>query len=297
MGFRPNPVARVAEAARRAGKLRIRGGSGLGDALYVRPIAEHYARAGALVQVLSDWPDVFLGAGVEVAPFAKQNVDVVAHYAPYKRVPGSTQWEDVCRCAKLGAPLPLRIDWTIRNTALVARLKRQAGKRPLVLVHSGREPMGRRDRFGIELLPQREAFEAALAACGDCCLVQVGRAAQLYPLTPESNLNGNTTVADLIDVAWACDAWVAQCSFAVPLAEAFGKPLLAIWSAAGLASKQRYISTITPEKVLSAPSSHYVVDDWPIERIAATARAFREALNEPGSGDVKQTQAGVGAAG
>jgi ADP-heptose:LPS heptosyltransferase len=144
-----------------------------------------------------------------------------------------------------------------------------------VIVHGGREPMGRRDKFGIELLPAPEAFDAALDALHDCFLVRIGKGDEIYSLRADLDLSNRTSVADVMDIAAVSSGIVAQCSFAVPLAEALDKPLLAIWSARGLASNSAFIKTVTPSKILSKPGSHYVMDDEPAGKIEEAARAFR----------------------
>lgn len=253
---------------------RIRGGRGFGDALYLRPIAEHFVRAGQPVAVLSGYSDVFIGSGATVEPFNRNGgANIIAHYVSGKAKQGTTQWQDVCRSA--GVAVPLRFEWTVQNAALVDRLKADAAGRPIIVVHGGREPMDRKDGFGMELLPTKAAFDAALGALADCYLVQVGNATQIYPLPVDVDLNGSTSVADVLDVASICDGVVAQCSFAIPLAEVFDKPLLAVWSARQARSRETFIAQTTPQKVLSAPRDSFVVDNWSEREIRdATREAF-----------------------
>jgi len=249
----------------------------LGDAIYVRPIVEHFIRAGENVVVCSGFPSVFDGTGATVLPFDRFNIQVLAHYTAGKRNQATNQWQDICKSA--GVDVPLRFEWKVRNQALIGDLRARAAGRPIVLVHGGRTPMARSDGFGMELLPDRAAFDAVLGALAECFLVQVGRAAQLYPLKVEMDLNGGTSVLDLLDLGSICDGAVGQCSFIIPLAESFDKPLLVVWAAAGLSSARHYyISSITPAKVLSKPSSRYVIDDWPIQKIQEAVRAFRDVL-------------------
>lgn len=255
--------------------MRIRGGAGLGDAMYIRPIAEHFIRLGESVTVCNDHAEVFIGSGAKVEPFDRHNIQVLAHYVLGKRDTTTNQWQDVCRSA--GVDVPLRFEWPVRNHALVDSLLADAEGRPLVIVHGGRVPMGRTDGFGKELLPERRAFDAVLAELTDCFTVRVGKGADLYPLTVSVDLNGSTSVSDLLDIGSVCDRVVGQCSFAIPLAEVFDKPLLVVWAAHGMQYNMHpYIRQITPQKVLSKPTSRFVVDDWPIERIQEAARAFRD---------------------
>lgn len=255
--------------------MRIRGGAGLGDAIYIRPIAEHFVRAGEKVTVCSGYPEVFLGSGAAVEPFDRFNIQVLAHYVNGKRDTTTNQWQDICKSA--GVSVPLRFNWQVRNPQLLEAIKTDAAGRPLILVHGGRTPMGRTDGFGAELLPKRDAFTAALAALKGCFLVRVGKGADLYPLPVDVDMNGGTSVSDLLDMATICAGVVGQCSFAIPLAEVFDKPLLVVWAAHGMQSNMHpYIRAITPQKVLSKPTSRFVVDDWPVEKIHEAARTFRD---------------------
>ncbi len=254
---------------------RIRGGSGLGDSLYIRPIVDYFIRAGERVTALSNYPAVFSGSGAVVEPFCRTNISVLAHYTQGKNNPATTQWQDICNSA--GVATALRFDWDVANRALVDQLRDKAAGRPIIVAHGGRAPMGRTDGFGMELLPERAAFELALSSIPGCFLVGIGaRDGAKYPLPVELDLIGATSVSDLIDIAAMCDGMVAQCSFAVPLAECFDKPLLAMWAARGISSAQQYIKTITPSKILSKPTSTHVMDDWPPEQILETVQSFRQ---------------------
>lgn len=245
---------------------RIRGGSGLGDSIYLRPIVEHFIAAGDRVQVMTHYPDVFLGTKAEVEPFGRNNINVVAHYSWAKSNMLTTQWDDICRNA-LGRSLPLRFEWKPRNHRLVHALLEEAEGKPIIAVHGGRIPMGRTDGFGKEILPQRDAFLAVMKQLKHCYTVRIGQKNdEVYPIQTDRVLLG-TSVSDLFDVAVTCKGIVAQCSFAVPLAEVFDKPLLAVWAAAGLASPVAFVKQITPQKVLSKQTSWYVCDDWSCEKI------------------------------
>lgn len=254
---------------------RIRGGSGIGDAIYVRVVAEHFIKSGEEVVACSAHPDIFDGSGAVIEPFRRDQIDVVAHYTMGKNNPSTSQWQDICNTAGVGS-IPLQFGWTVKNRSLIEDLRCQAAGRPIVVVHGGRAPMARTDGFGAELMPDRKTFDSVLESLQDCFLVQVGRGDQVYPLKADLNLNGKTSIFDLFDIAMACSGMVAQCSFMVPLAECFDKPLLAIWAHRGLSSgRHQYISTITPQKILCKPTSHFVIDDWPEEKIQGDARAFR----------------------
>lgn len=255
----------------------IRCGSGLGDSIYLRPVAEHFVKMGHTVTVKSDYPHVFAGAKVTVDRFGREGCNVVAHYSTRKAQAGTNQWQDIC--ASAGIPeIPLRIDWQITNRPLVNDLKAMAKGKPIVMVNGGRPPMGRADGYGREMLPKREAFDAVIASLEGCFVVEVGKGAELYPLAADVDLADRTTPADLMDIAKISSGLIGQCSFMIPLAEAFDKPLLVVWASAGLTSGTPFIRLCTPEKIISKPSSKWVMDDWTHYRIQQEAYRFMPSL-------------------
>ena len=254
----------------------IRAGSGFGDTLYLYPIVKHLLLKGESLCVRTNYPEVFADLNVPCEAFSKTATDIVAHYVMGKQDKRTTQYEDMCRAARLDCVPPLSLCWEPRNEALLDDLRQRAAGRRMIVVHGGRAPMARTDGFGAELLPDQRAFIAALSVLDRdrFFMVRIGKATHLYPLPVELDLNNQTALTDIIDIASAAAGFVAQCSFIVPLSEMFDAPYLAVWAAKGLVSKDRYISAITPQKVLHKTSSSYVVDDWPAERIQEKARAF-----------------------
>lgn len=243
----------------------LRGGKGLGDALYVQAVARHLTSRGERrLRVATMWPDVFkpLGDKVQCVEFTRQDVDVLAHYSRRKHQ-RTRQFEDCCIEAGITGPVELTIDWEIEDTALVTDLWHRAGDRPIVLAQLAREPMGRADGFGRELLPDCRVVQQAIDALRDrAMIVQVGAGKSLHPFTGiEVDLANKTTVSQLLDVAASCTSMIGYCSYMVPLAESFGKPATFVWSRQGLRSSTGYIRQITPAKILEKETSHHVVDD------------------------------------
>lgn len=254
---------------------RIRGGSGLGDAVYLRPVAEHFVRQGFDVYVLSIHEDVFIGSGAKAMMFEKQLAHVVAHYAHARTVLTTTQYQDMLQSAQLPKDLPLKFDWPVRNTALIEHLKKRAAGRKIVVVHGGRHPFGRSDGLGMEILPERSGFDSVLGHLnGRHFKVRVGKGSTFYNLPSDMDLHDKTTVSDVLDVIASCDGVITQCGFPIPMAEVFGKPVLGVWSARGLASKQAIVPTVTPKKILTALTSTFIVDNWDSDSIREVTGAF-----------------------
>ena len=225
--------------------IRLRGGSGLGDALYLRPIVELLDREGRPVTVCSSYPEVFTGTNAKTELFNRTNITMTAHYPSGKNNPNTNQWQDILNSAQIGCDLAF--NWATVDQAKVDKVRWRADGRPIVLVIGGRQPMARHDGFGKELLPQKRAFDVVLEEMQDCFTIRIGQTPTLYELDCRWDLTDKTSVPYLMDLAKECDAVIGQCSFAVPLAEGFDKPLLAVWAAAGMLASHDYLKKITPQ--------------------------------------------------
>jgi hypothetical protein len=256
-------------------RVMIRGGSGLGDALYLQPIVRHLLKQGRDDLIVgTDYPGVFSQLDVPTTPLVKAHGKIIGHYTARKSVSGTSQFKDCCIRAGINEPVEMVLDWKAVNLTLINQLKR-FGK-PILLVAMPRSPMGRNDGFADELMPLHDVYRAVLDMLkGHFLIVQVGSGKSLFPLhCIDVNLANKTSVSDLIDVATVALGVFGYCSFMIPLAESLNKPGLFLWSRRGLQSKNPFINTIRPEKVLHKASSMHVIDDWDMERISETADDF-----------------------
>lgn len=261
----------------------IRGGAGLGDALYVQAIARYLVTQGHDVEACSAWPDVFapLAPAVKVSPFRRDGINRLAHYSQRRGVKGTTQFEDCCIQAGVPRDIPLRLDWTVRNVALVNRSKDDG--RPVVLVQMPRAPFGRSDGFGMDLLPDCRRIQDAIDAIGSRALtVQVGSGEAMFRFGGiDIDLTNKTSVSDLLDVASIADGFLGFCSFFVPLAECFDRPALLVWSRRGLRSREFVVRQITPEKILHKTTSRAIIDDCSETAMAGAVNALCEQVRRP----------------
>ncbi len=265
----------------------IRGGMGLGDALYLQSLVGHLLEIHPResFEVCTKWLEVFapLGDRVRLAPFRRERIDLLAHYSRRKGQP-TRQWQDIC--IEAGAPrdLELRLTWRRTDEDLVGRVREQAGGRPIVLVQLPRAPMGRTDAFGHEILPDCRMIQRQIDALeGRVFLVLVGSGAPLFRFRGiDLDLTERTTVSQLLDLGQACDGMLGYCSFFVPLAEGFAKPALFAWSARGLRAPVVFIRTIRPEKILERASSQWFVDEHPLEEADNARRRFTLSLGLEG---------------
>ena len=254
----------------------IRAGRGIGDSLYLQAVARHIIRRnGEPLRICSDWPDIFrpLGKMANVVPFTRLGVDIIAHYSLRKKHTDTTQFQDCCIQAGIQEPVELKLDWKIRNPELIASLP--TGK-PLVLVQLPRNPMGRTDGFGKELMPDCRVLQRLINWLKPhATIAQIGAGSPLFRFEClDIDLANKTSVSDLLDIASVADGFLGYCSFIVPLAESFDKPGLFVWSRKGLNLNQPYIRAITPKKILEKKTSKFLIDDCSDDETRQAAEIF-----------------------
>lgn len=257
--------------------ISIRGGFGIGDSLYVQAIARHLINRGETVEVCTAWPDLFipLGDKVTISSFRKLPVDRIAHYSPRKEKKDTDQFQDCCIQAGINEPVELAIDWEPRNQELIERI---SSEKPVIVVAMPREPFNRGDNYGIELLPRREAMQAAIDVLKDkTTLVQIGKGEPIYKLDGiDIDLSNQTSVTDLLDIGYTADGFFGQPSYIIPLGESFFKPVFCVWASAGMKSHTRFIRLVRPQKVFHRITSTYVTDSASKDQIAAGVHEFLE---------------------
>jgi hypothetical protein len=251
----------------------IRGGMGLGDAFYVQAVARHLVKQGQAIRAATAYPDVFRPLGIECIPFTRQGIQILAHYSLRKGYP-TGQFEDCCIQAGIREPVDLKIDWEVEDAALTDRL-RSHGK-PIVMVQLPRNPMGRTDGFGSDLLPDCNRIQLAIDALqGRALLVQVGAGRPLFKFTGiDVDLANETTLPQLLDIAAVSFGAIGYVSFMLPLCESLGKRALLVWSRKGLQSQTMYVRQITPEKVIHRKDLVVSVNDGAGDDIESAVEAF-----------------------
>lgn len=201
------------------------------------------------MEVCTTYPELY-PYNVRFSEYSRLNITYLAHYSQ-RRKQKTNQWQDVQ--IQSGVKAELKIDWTLKNTKWLDL------PRPFTFVNGGRTPMGRKDGFGMELLPDPVGFLRALSDQPGTT-VYVGKGPRIHDVPCDIDLNDKCSLSDLMDVASLADRFFGQVSFIIPLAEVFDRELVCVWSEKGLKSKNWVINHLTPEKVLSKQSSMYAMD-------------------------------------
>jgi len=239
--------------------IEIKASKGLGDALYLRAIALHLLERGEAVTIFTLWPEAFHGVAATVKGLDQltgaEDLELAA-YCVFCRNPALERQDQFTRaCLQVGIrePVALRLDWKVRNPALVERIKAQAGGRPILVYQPNKKANNPEQAL---LRPRSEAFNAHLAAQRECFRVKVGthHALDRDEGAPcDLDLFDRTSVSDVIDIATAADRFFGETCWLLVAAEALDKPFTCMFSRRGLASPRRRVCNVTPALVFHKP--------------------------------------------
>lgn len=261
--------------------MRIRSGYGLGDNIYLQSVARYYFEQGLRPVICTDYPDVFFPLR-QYAPviekFSKKNATAV-HYTRGKKNKRTNQFQDCCD--SVGIPhIVLNLGWEITDKALVANVRAAAKGKPVMIVQMPRPPMDRTDGFGSELAPDYAKMDEILkeAVAAGWFTVQIGKGKPSYELQHLClAMQNRTTIRQLLDLICDCDAAIGQVSFLAPACQGMNKPVLLLFSQAGLDSREPFISCITPTKIKVKETDFCLLDSDP--EYLAKAKEWMKSLS------------------
>lgn len=235
--------------------IELSASKGLGDAIYMRAIVLHLLRRGEQVTVFTAWAEVFDDLPVTVRGLAERTGDEDWRHAKpclhcrIKAVGHLDAFTMACLQAGIEGPVPLRMDWRVRNIDLVQRVKREAAGRPILLF----QPLKKSSNMNQALArPKHGAFAEFLAARADHFRVKVGRPQDLVPdahLPCDLDLMGRTSVQDVFDIGTVCDTAFGESCFVLVMAEAMDKPFTWMFSRRGIESGRTHVQNIRPGRV------------------------------------------------
>jgi hypothetical protein len=127
------------------------------------------------------------------------------------------------------------------------------------------KPFGREDNWGKEMTVDFTCMDRLITAKkDDYFFIQTCKDDPIYKLKHiDFNLSRKTTVSDLIDIASLSSVLIGQVGHCLPLAECLNKPALIFFSANGLKCGNKFLESITPEKVIHKKNMiKYIIDNW-----------------------------------
>jgi hypothetical protein len=250
----------------------IKGPSGLGDAIYLYPVVKWYTARYDKVIVRSFYPELFQNIkNVEVEPFrAKGDINLKCSYTKRKYTAGTSQFEDIVIGAEIKEALDFKIDWEIKNKGIEEIIRKEVKGKKVCIITAPYEPFAREDKWGKLLRIKSGMMQTIVDKYRDkVFFIQVGGRFTLTEIKgTQLNLINKISVSDLIDLVCVGDIGLSQIGNMLPICESLGKKNFLFFAETGLKCDNKFISSITPEKII-----HYkhlncsVVDTEPIKNV------------------------------
>ena len=253
--------------------IRIKCASGFGDAIYPYPIIQHYIKQGEKdISLMTDFKEIYTGVPVKIVPHSKDWASHKISYCRRKYTPGTSQFQDVCLFANVPSDLPLRVNWkpTTSNTIESVKAKLSKSGKKLCIFSGPFRPFGRADEFGKEMTIDFKALQKLITHIHKThYIVIICSDAPIYNYDDiDLDINGETSVSDVLTLVQMADRTIGQVGHILPISEALGTPGLIFFSKKGLQSPERFISAITPEKVIHYKDLvKHIIDDWDMNTI------------------------------
>jgi len=214
----------------------IKGASGFGDALYLRVIVEWLLlNKPNSYTVLTNYPEVYKDLPIETDILHSQkynSIDYYCHYLHGKTL-HTTQWEDMLNRAKLPYfPLTSQLE--------------------------NRKQYNSNDHEQIVLIAPYNSMNGAKGT-----KPMIPRFKEIIDYVSQYNnvifINKKYKFLDLIKLFNQSSLIIGQVGWCVPLAEMLNIPLHAIFTKRALNSEYKFISQITPEKLLTKHTSKAII--------------------------------------
>lgn len=228
----------------------IRGPKGLGDAVHLRAAVLHLLHRGEEVKVFTKFPEVFAGLPVVTGPMAEGDAfeDLLHFGYQIMREDDTSNFTAACRRAGLNEPIELRIDWQVRNQALVNSIIDMAAGRK-VFVYQTRKIA--RNPAQELLRPNLKAYNGFIAEHREHFRIRLGHppyVEQDRSAPCELDLLGKSSIPDAFDIATIGDMFFGESCYVPMVGEANDKRYAIMFTRRALASDCR-IRNMTPARL------------------------------------------------
>jgi hypothetical protein len=252
--------------------LILHGSLGLGDAVYMWPVVKYYSAIRDDVVVVTRYPELYATLKCQtVHPEEIQD----CHCSARTLREETNIYEDTLIMSGIESrpPLEINFEWTTRKYKT---------SKPVCVVRTPSFPV-KGDESARCMVPNPDIYQRIINAFRDrVYFVSIGWAVNMQEkLEAELDLTEIKALHEYFSALAGADLIMTQPGHCVPIAEAMGKPLLTIFSAPGLVSQEKRYRFTTPKKILTKPTSHWIVDDDPIDKIFKTFTLILEGLHAP----------------
>lgn len=231
--------------------MKIKGCSGLGDAIYLNPVVNYFLSNSDKInpvfkniQVVSKYPELFAGLNCEVIPEAR-DIDILCSYVPRKKIIGTNQFQDTCIQAQipfidLNLYLDLEVGSHVKNMV-------EKSKPYIAFV----EPYKENIRSDYPLMPDVNFMNSVLKKVSLAYEQNVIKINKFY----------GYTVHEILYIIKNSEQTIGQVGYIIPASEVYDKKCLAIFSANYKKSTNDFVRTIKPKKVVCKHTTACIYDD------------------------------------
>lgn len=247
--------------------MRIRGARGLGDAVYVYPIAKHFIDKGVKVEVMTRYPEIYNTLDCEcIDRYIGPKPDIDCRYGPRYPNQETNMWEDTLIQAGLqneNIELKIAYDWS--------EVFKFPTQKKICLIKTPCYAQGKDNGMTACLLPKLEVFQKIIDEFKDqCYFVMAGlkNTLEFEFKGIDEDLSHIDKIPRLVALVDQSDIVLTPSSHFVSFAEGLDKKLMIGFAQTGIDSQVSFYRWSTPAKVITKPNtSDAFIDSEPITRI------------------------------
>ena len=229
--------------------IKIKGQRGFGDSICLYPLVKHFSKTMNVI-TYTDHPEVFENLKTTVKKYDDYDV-INAGYLNFKQNYKTTQYEDICN--SIGADYR-NIPFEITN---LAKKEKICLFRKIYIPLSGMKKQMQESLF---LIPKKESYYNIIEKVkNQYKCFQFGNKND-DKFDGLENIDVNNNFKELVFLISKASLLVTQVGHTLHLSEALGIKTHVIFSRKGFCCSNKFINTITPNKVLFTNYSSWEVD-------------------------------------
>jgi len=238
----------------------IRGASGLGDSIYLYPVAKYFLDHNYKVSVASKYPELFDTLDITVRKNYKDfdKINVKCNYCRRKKDLNTSQFEDTVILAEIREKIKLEIDFDRSKSNIIA----SSGITQPYVITSG--------LYSVDIPPYVKPacnytfFNSFIQKIRhNYKVVVIGDVSNVAPDPVDYDLRGKTNIYDLLSLVDQSSFVFSQCGFLLPMGEALNKVVFSVLPHEIRTSSNWFVKSITPKKVCTKETSYCSYDDAP----------------------------------
>lgn len=249
--------------------VRLRGGGGVGDSIYVYPIANYFSKKNIDVEVLTDFPMFY--RNIKNCKTRSRNIippgTVNCRYGERYPIQTTNIWEDTLITSGLQDK---NIDLKINYDRTKYKFDFETDKK-IVLIKSPTYSMKRQKPETERIIPNPKYFQTIINEFKDQCYFIKCGLVNGYKTTLNNfdlDLSGYNDLIKILALVDISDIVLCQSSFFVSMAEGLDGKLMIGFNRQGMDTKYKFFHYITPKKVICKKNTtNYFIDDEPLNNV------------------------------